>query len=885
MMKDSTPSGLDHESEGSEGPRTSPNAGFDYFISRRGGSAAIAQEVADVLMSAGYTVYVQDYDIPPGANFIAAIHDALKRGRHLVVLLTKDYDASAYTLMELTNFLAAAARSAEDRRIVVLRIEDCNPEGVLAGMVFGDLVGVDDPAERRRRILAAAEGRSSAALRRPKILENLPPRDLNFTGRAERLAALHDILVDSEGPAATMSIAIQGLGGMGKTTLAAEYAHRNAGLFAGVWWAPAQERALLVGSLADLAGRLDPRLANEPDQVKAARTGLTRLSRSGLPFLLIYDNVQTPETIRDLLPTAGARVLLTTRWLDWGGQAVVLKLAELSSDAAAEFLQKRAHKTDAAGAVSLAKALGFLPLALDHAGAYCRLTGTSFNTYCDKIDGRIMQAPKGVAYPASIGATFSLAAEQAASECAAATEILGFFAYLGTEQIPLDLIDVAAVGEEARAEALMALAAVSLIEHVALEDGTQGVSLHRLVQAAMRAVLAEQGFSANFIRRATRRLTEVFPKNALGDPSAWSRCAVLLPHVLALRDHAGAEWKSFAVGGNLLAAATGYLHGRGDYRDAEPIARQAIEIAEHIFGREHPDVVPRISAFANLLRDSGRYAEAEALYREGLTTCETTPGRDQAEVASLLNNLALLLWNSGRYVEAEPLSEKALAITQGIEVDNELALTTSLTNRANLLKNTGRLAEAEPMFRRAIAIGERTLGHDHPTVVASRNNLGSLLRDTGRYSEAEPLYRDSLEIGKRIFGREHPNIGTSLSSLARLLRYMDRHAEAELLARDALEIFRRDVDPGHPLIGRARENLARILLQSGRAAEAIKEAEAAFVVHEKSLHFENIWRRESAATYADTLATLGRDDEARTVRQYYSLASHTGPQSLHTEHS
>jgi hypothetical protein len=202
---------------------------------------------------------------------------------------------------------------------------------------------------------------------------------------------------------------------------------------------------------------------------------------------------------------------------------VVLKLGELSSDAAAEFLQKRAHRTDVAGAVSLAKALGFLPLALDHAGAYCRLTGSSFNTYHGKIDERIMRAPKGVAYPASVAATFGLAAEQAASECAEATEALGFFSYLATERIPADLIYAAIADEEARAEALMALAAVSLIEYVALDDGAQGVTLHRLVQAAMRAVLAERGFAATFIGRATTRLTEVFPKDALGDPTVWSR--------------------------------------------------------------------------------------------------------------------------------------------------------------------------------------------------------------------------------------------------------------------------------------------------------------------------------------------------------------------------
>jgi hypothetical protein len=82
---------------------------------------------------------VQDYDIPHSANFIAAMHDALTRSRHLIVLLTKDYAASRFTMMELTNFLATAGRSADERRLVVLRVDDCDPEGIMAGAVFGDL--------------------------------------------------------------------------------------------------------------------------------------------------------------------------------------------------------------------------------------------------------------------------------------------------------------------------------------------------------------------------------------------------------------------------------------------------------------------------------------------------------------------------------------------------------------------------------------------------------------------------------------------------------------------------------------------------------------------------------------------------------------------------
>ena len=136
---------------------------------------------------------MQDYDIPHSANFIAAMHDALTRSRHLIVLLTKDYAASRFTMMELTNFLAAAGRSADERRLVVLRVDDCDPEGILAGAVFGDLVGIADAAECKRRILAAAEGRSTAQPRRHKLFENVPPRDARFTGRDDHLAAIHDL--------------------------------------------------------------------------------------------------------------------------------------------------------------------------------------------------------------------------------------------------------------------------------------------------------------------------------------------------------------------------------------------------------------------------------------------------------------------------------------------------------------------------------------------------------------------------------------------------------------------------------------------------------------------------------------------------------------------
>src|SRR5882724_13358085 len=128
---------------------------IDYFISRRGTHAAVAQEVAQALKSVGVTSFSQDYDIATGENFVGKIHDALERCEHFIALLTSDYDSAPYTRMEWTSFIPVHVESGEKRRLIVIRLENCQPLGLLRGIVYADLVGVTDPQERRRRIIAA----------------------------------------------------------------------------------------------------------------------------------------------------------------------------------------------------------------------------------------------------------------------------------------------------------------------------------------------------------------------------------------------------------------------------------------------------------------------------------------------------------------------------------------------------------------------------------------------------------------------------------------------------------------------------------------------------------------------------------------------------------
>jgi hypothetical protein len=127
---------------------------YDFFISRRSVAADVAMEVAEVLESAGHKVLVQDFDIQISANFVMAMHNALTSARHFIGLLTEDYDVSPFTGEEWTAFFALSGPSGGKRRLVILRIEEVAAPGLLASIVYGDLVNVTNREQRRQIILA-----------------------------------------------------------------------------------------------------------------------------------------------------------------------------------------------------------------------------------------------------------------------------------------------------------------------------------------------------------------------------------------------------------------------------------------------------------------------------------------------------------------------------------------------------------------------------------------------------------------------------------------------------------------------------------------------------------------------------------------------------------
>ena len=181
------------------------------------------------------------------------MHEAIIGSRDLIILFTEDYLSSPYTRKEFTSFEADRVKSSEERHIIVLRCEDVPLRGLLADNVYQTLVGIEDPQERKRRIIAAAERQSQATRPPPRPFIGIPPRIASFTGRADALDRLDAILMKDKPAAVTQAsvgrAAVQGMGGVGKTALAVEYAHRFRGLYAGVCWCPAETPTGLLRAL------------------------------------------------------------------------------------------------------------------------------------------------------------------------------------------------------------------------------------------------------------------------------------------------------------------------------------------------------------------------------------------------------------------------------------------------------------------------------------------------------------------------------------------------------------------------------------------------------------------------------------------------------------
>ena len=536
---------------------------------------------------------------------------------------------------------------------------------------------------------------------------------------------------------------LNGLGGVGKTRLAVEYAWRHANEYAARLFVGASSPEALQRNLAALCGRamLDLPEQSETDEAKQRDAVLAWL-RQHPGWLLILDNIDTEETAgaaEALLPQlSGGHVLLTSRLTRWSGAVETLPVDTLAPDAAVDFLlartetRRRKHADDLATAHTLSEELGRLALALEQAGAYIAQRRQGFAQYLAEwqgqrgkvltwFDARLMN------YHASVAITWQTSFDQLGTP---ARELLRRLAWLAPEPIPESLMDVPVPGSDAaEAEALGALAELEAYSLVTRASDVPNFSVHRLVQEVTRR--SQEGEAAKVsLSEALRWIDAAFTGNGQ-DVRDWPVLDPLAPHARAVAARADAFGIADPVA-RLMNTLGVLLLEKALYAEAEPLMRRALAIDEASFGAQHPDVATALNTLAQLLQATNRLGDAERLMRRALVIDETSFGAQHSRVARDLNNLAQLLKATNRLGEAEPLMRGALASDEASFGAQHPSVAIRLNNLAQLLKAMNRLDEAEPPMRRALTVFIGSLGVEHPSSITVRRNYVAVLQANGR---------------------------------------------------------------------------------------------------------------------------------------------------------
>ena len=639
---------------------------------------------------------------------------------------------------------------------------------------------------------------------------SLPRRPALLAGREELLADLDARLTGGTGPRV---VALHGLGGAGKTSVAVEYAHRHLAEVGLAWQFPAEDPALLLAEFVRLAVQLGAREMVDARDPVASVHGV--LAVFPADWLLVFDNVLNQQAVQPFLPPAGrGRVLITSQSAAWpAGQGAEVPV--LDTEIAAGFLANRTSDPDKQTAEDLAVELGGLPLALEQAAAYIQATGTTLAGYLSVFRDRradLLARGEAAGHPADVAATLGLALSRLAEEAPAAAGLLRLLACLAPEPVPLTLLLTNALVARELAPGVAAMVGPLLGDPVAVGDaiaalrryslvtpaGDNLVLVHRLVQHATLAQASDD--TAGQREQAAAALVEAAIPAEPWLPAAWPACAALLPHARAVLGPTS--------GGMLLIAL--YLGHSGSYAAARDLFQLIADAyRDHdAYGPEHPDT---LSARKNLARWTGQAGDAAVArdqYAALLPIHERVLGPEHPDTLPVRSSLARWTGISGdpaaardQYAALLPIEERVL----GPEHSN------TLTARANLADFTGLAgdaAAARDQYAALLPTRERVEGPEHPNTLTTRANLAHWTGQAGDAAAARDQYAALLPISERVLGPEHPD---TLAIRYQLARWTGQAGDAAA-ARDQfaalLPIVERVLGPKHPDTVTTRASLA-----------------------------------------------------------------------------
>ena len=670
---------------------------------------------------------------------------------------------------------------------------------------------------------------------------------------------------------------LTGMRGSGKTQLAAAVAARcEEEGWPLVAWIHAASRKEILAGLYEFALRIGidaPK--NIPLEVIVQRLLDQLRSAEAADRLFVFDNVENPDDLRDLIPEgAGVRVLITTpRHFDWDGLGWLrLAVGAFDREQSVSLLCERTGDTHREAADRIADALDDVPVAITQAAATAQQGGYALSGYLDRLSNHPLESSmshlEGANYPDAVGIALLMAYEQVLEQLRSkhpqqeriAVSLLGALSLLAASGVPTHWLLALDGDSDAVRDTLSVLKSASVIQESSDGDKT---FIHWLQGHVYRETYLNDQKKLGEARTCAASVLSGIDVDRLENPEQRRHeTHHLIEQLLSVtsQDYSHSLYSEPQVSSK-LAETLHYATSLGMSQLALCLTDSVTQACDAL-GPHHPDTLTSRNSLAGSYRDAGRLDKAIALYEQILEDSIRVLGLDHPRTLTSRFDLAGAYRASGRLEEAITLYEQVFSGRSRVLGPDHRSTLTARDHLADTYWEAGRLDEAITLKKQILADAMRIMGADSPGASAARNNLAATYRDAGRLDEAIPLYQENLDDVSRVLGLNHPETLASRHRLAGAYREAGRLDEAITLNQENLEEFTRLAGPDHPHTLSARNQLAGIYRDAGRLDEAIRLFEQNLDDRTRTLgldHPETLASRHSlASTYRDT----GRLDEA-----------------------
>ena len=728
-----------------------------------------------------------------------------------------------------------------------------------------------------------------------------------------------DELFDAVFTRAEPRTVLTGMRGSGKTQLAAAVAARcEEEGWPLVAWIHAASRKEIIVDLYEVALRIGIDAPNSiPLEVVVRRLMDHLRSANGSNSLFVFNNVENPDDLRDLIPegTGVRTIITTTRRLDWDDPWWLrLTVGAFEREQSITLLCERTGDTHREAADRIADALGDLPVAITQAAATAKQGGYALSGYLDRLSNHPLESSvnclEGDNYPNAVGIALLMAYEQVLEQLRTthpqreriAVSLLDALSLLAASGLPTHWLLRLDGDSDAVRDTLSFLKRASVIQesndgdktfihwlqgHVYretyLNDQKKLGEAHRCAATLLSGIDVDRLDNVEQRRQEIHHLIEQllsvtsqdYSQSLFSEPQMSSKLAETLEYATGLGmsqlalcltdsvtracDALGPDHPDTLASRNCLAGA---YRDAGRLDKAIALYEQNFEDSIRVLGSDHPDTLTSRLNLAGAYRASGRLDEAITLYEQVLSGRSRVLGPDHRSTLTSRDQLTDTYWEAGRFDEAITLKKQILDDALRIMGPGSSGASAARNNLAATYRDAGRLDEAVNVHQQNLDDVARTLGLDHPDTLTARHSLAGAYRDAGRLDEAITLFEQNLTDVTRLAGPDHPHTLSSRSTLAGAFRDAGRLDEAIPLFEQNLDDVARTLGLDHPGTLASRHSLAGAYRDAGRLDEAITLFERNLTDFIRILGPDRPDTFTSRSTLAGAYRDAGRLDEA-----------------------